>query len=122
MPCLPLVLPTISHHRFEHSMLCISCLLSTSYARSCCAFTYAHMIQTLLHVSTPQELSNELCGSPERGAAALLAAFEAGGAQAQSAVAIMLGGGSCLNPASINAALSAFGTLPELNDPGLVLR
>lgn len=63
-----------------------------------------------------------MCGTPQSGAAALLAAFEAGGPQAQAAVAIMLGNGSCMNPAAINAAVSAFGNTPELNDPELVMR
>ena len=84
-----------------------------------------HFAQLLHNSAMPtilQELSNELCGSPESRAAALLSAFEAGGAQAQAAVAIMLGKGSCLKPAAINAALSAFGDSPELNDPELVMR
>lgn len=34
----------------------------------------------------------------------------------------MLGNGSCMNPAAINAAVGAFGNTPELNDPELVMR
>lgn len=68
-----------------------------------------------------QALAAQLCGGADKGGQALLRAFKAGGQDAQAAVAGILAA-RCPSPQALPDAFAAFGSAPELQNPGTAMR